>query len=115
MVPVLRLKAMVLPTDRAQTTNLDADWSQMPDIHRSAIYARVSTKDKGQDPENQLSQLREFAQAQGWRITHEYVDHGRTSDHTQFKRLFTTRRGGSSTSSCSGAWTGSAEKARSRP
>src|SRR5262252_9446730 len=62
----------------------------MPDIHRIAIYARVSTKDKGQDPENQLSQLCEFAQAHGWQITHEYVDHvsGKTSDRAQFKRLF---------------------------
>jgi hypothetical protein len=28
---------------------------------RAAIYARVSTKDKGQDTEKQLVQLREFA------------------------------------------------------
>jgi len=27
---------------------------------RIAIYARVSTDDKGQDPENQLRQLREW-------------------------------------------------------
>jgi DNA invertase Pin-like site-specific DNA recombinase len=32
---------------------------------RVAIYARVSTKDKGQDPENQLHQLREFAERHG--------------------------------------------------
>jgi DNA invertase Pin-like site-specific DNA recombinase len=62
----------------------------MPDIHRIAIYARVSTKDKGQDPENQLAQLREFAHAHGWEVVREYVDHvsGKTSDRTQFKRLF---------------------------
>ena len=62
----------------------------MPDIHRIAVYARVSTKDKGQDPENQLQQLREFAGAQGWTVVHEYVDHvsGKTSDRVQFKRLF---------------------------
>jgi DNA invertase Pin-like site-specific DNA recombinase len=35
---------------------------------RIAIYARVSTKDKGQDTENQLVQLREFASKQGWQI-----------------------------------------------
>ena len=28
---------------------------------RVALYARVSTKDKGQEVENQLRQLREFA------------------------------------------------------
>jgi DNA invertase Pin-like site-specific DNA recombinase len=57
---------------------------------RVAVYARVSTKDKGQDPENQLAQLREFAKAQGWIVVNEYIDHvsGKTSDRAQFKRLF---------------------------
>lgn len=32
---------------------------------RVAIYARVSTKDKGQDTDNQLHQLREFAERHG--------------------------------------------------
>ncbi|RZK30686.1 MAG: resolvase, partial [Hymenobacter sp.] len=32
---------------------------------RVAIYARVSTKDKGQDTANQLHQLREFAERHG--------------------------------------------------
>lgn len=32
---------------------------------RAAIYARVSTKDKGQEVENQLRQLREFTALQG--------------------------------------------------
>ena len=41
---------------------------------RCAIYARVSTDDKGQDPETQLMPLRAFAEAQGWEITQEYVD-----------------------------------------
>ena len=35
---------------------------------RIGIYARVSTDDKGQDPLNQLLQLRAFAQQQGWGI-----------------------------------------------
>ena len=39
-----------------------------------ALYARVSTKDKGQDVENQLAQLREFCKRQGWAIHSEYVD-----------------------------------------
>lgn len=39
---------------------------------RVAIYARVSTTK--QDNENQLLQLREFAQRQGWCIVAEYVD-----------------------------------------
>jgi predicted site-specific integrase-resolvase len=35
---------------------------------RVAIYARVSTKDKGQEVENQLHQLREFSSSQGWAV-----------------------------------------------
>ena len=31
-----------------------------------ALYARVSTDDKGQDPLNQLLQMRDFATRQGW-------------------------------------------------
>ena len=41
---------------------------------RVVIYARVSTDDKGQDPLNQLLQLREFAQRQGWVVIREYTD-----------------------------------------
>lgn len=57
---------------------------------RVGIYSRVSTADKGQDVENQLLALREFAERQGWEVYHEYVDHesGRTSDRPEFKRLF---------------------------
>jgi len=40
---------------------------------RAALYARVSTADKDQNPETQLLPLREFAQANGWQVT-EYVD-----------------------------------------
>jgi len=39
------------------------------------LYVRVSTSDKGQDPELQLKPLREFAKARGWEA-HEYVDIG---------------------------------------
>jgi DNA invertase Pin-like site-specific DNA recombinase len=55
-----------------------------------AIYARVSTKDKGQDTENQLVQLREFAVKQGWRITREYIDRetGSKSDREEFQAMF---------------------------
>lgn len=41
---------------------------------RTGIYARVSTRDKGQDTENQLTQLRAFCVAQGWTVTEEYED-----------------------------------------
>jgi DNA invertase Pin-like site-specific DNA recombinase len=57
---------------------------------RIAIYGRVSTKDKGQEVENQLVQLREFAATQGWQIIREYVDHetGSKSDRAQFQQMF---------------------------
>jgi DNA invertase Pin-like site-specific DNA recombinase len=41
-----------------------------------ALYARVSTLDKGQDPQMQLRELRAHAQAQGWTVYSEYVDKG---------------------------------------
>lgn len=55
-----------------------------------ALYARVSTRDKGQDTENQLRQLRQFAEKQGWSIAAEYVDRatGKHSDREQFRRMF---------------------------
>ncbi len=42
---------------------------------RVALYARVSTTDRDQDPETQLVALRDFAQQQAWAIHREYVDH----------------------------------------
>ena len=55
-----------------------------------ALYARVSTRDKGQDTENQLRQLREFCAKQDWHIVGEYVDSatGKNSDREQFRKLF---------------------------
>ena len=43
---------------------------------RAALYARVSTLDRGQDPELQLAELRQVAVQRGWTIAGEYVDHG---------------------------------------
>src|SRR5664279_6330069 len=42
----------------------------------TALYARVSTSSKGQDPEMQLTELREFASKRGWQIVGEFVDIG---------------------------------------
>jgi DNA invertase Pin-like site-specific DNA recombinase len=55
---------------------------------RVAIYARVSTKDKGQDTENQLYQLRAFAEQRGT-IYQVYTDQesGGKADRTEFKQL----------------------------
>lgn len=41
---------------------------------RVGVYARVSTKD--QHPENQLLELRRYAEARGWTVVEELVDHG---------------------------------------
>ena len=41
---------------------------------RVILYARVSTKDKDQNPENQLFRLREYATKRGWEYT-EYSDY----------------------------------------
>ena len=40
------------------------------------LYGRVSTTDKGQDPELQLKDLRAYANARGWKVFGEYVDRG---------------------------------------
>src|SRR5215469_6659924 len=60
---------------------------------RIALYARVSTKDKGQDHENQLRELRAFVERkapEGWTLAHEYVDKasGKTADRPAFLRMF---------------------------
>ena len=41
---------------------------------RAAIYARVSTD--GQTTDNQIGELQEVAERNGWQIAQEYVDHG---------------------------------------
>jgi DNA invertase Pin-like site-specific DNA recombinase len=57
---------------------------------RTAIYARVSTRDGRQDTENQLRQLRAFAETQGWTVIHEYVDRasGKRGDREEFQKMF---------------------------
>jgi DNA invertase Pin-like site-specific DNA recombinase len=59
---------------------------------RVAIYARVSTDDKGQDPENQLTELRAWCAAAQHTISREYVDYesGRrgAERRKQFAALF---------------------------
>ena len=55
-----------------------------------AIYARVSTDDRGQDPLNQLLQLREFCSRQHWRIAAEYTDEvsARNGDRSGFRQMW---------------------------
>ncbi len=44
-------------------------------MKRVALYARVSTIDKGQDVQTQLIPLRTYAEQQGRSIYNEYIDH----------------------------------------
>lgn len=44
-------------------------------MKRVALYARVSTIDKGQDVQTQLIPLRTYAEQQGRAIYNEYIDH----------------------------------------
>jgi DNA invertase Pin-like site-specific DNA recombinase len=56
---------------------------------RVALYARVSTVDKGQDPETQLLALREYAARRGWTPVGEYIDYasGTRDDRPQYQAL----------------------------
>jgi DNA invertase Pin-like site-specific DNA recombinase len=56
---------------------------------RVALYARVSTVDKGQDPETQLMALREYAERRGFQIVGEYIDYasGTREDRPQYRAL----------------------------
>jgi DNA invertase Pin-like site-specific DNA recombinase len=63
---------------------------------RVALYARVSTDDKGQDPDLQLDPMRQLAEARGWQAA-EYVDHASASDlrgRAQWRRLLADARAG---------------------
>lgn len=59
-----------------------------------ALYARVSTDDKGQDPESQLFKLRRMAEARGYEIVGQYVDHksGKDANRPEFQRLLKDAR-----------------------
>lgn len=46
----------------------------------AGLYARVSTKDKGQNPEMQLEAMRAYCRVMSWDIYQEYVDMVSASD-----------------------------------
>ena len=56
---------------------------------RVAIYARVSTVEKGQTPETQLLALREYVAHRGCTLAGEYVDYasGTREDRPQYRAL----------------------------
>src|SRR5271167_1713855 len=59
---------------RQERTTTFAQESTRP-ITQVALYARVSTLNN-QDPEMQLSELREYAGRRGWQIVEEFTDQG---------------------------------------
>ena len=63
--------------------------NQINTTKRVALYARVSTLDKGQDPETQLVQLRGYAQARNFEVITEFIDYasGTSEDRTQYKLM----------------------------
>jgi DNA invertase Pin-like site-specific DNA recombinase len=61
---------------------------------RAGLYARVSTEDRGQDPETQLRPLREYAERRGFAVVGEFVDHasGTTESRPNYQRLLEAAR-----------------------
>src|SRR3712207_7995992 len=63
-------------------------------MRRAVIYARVSTVDRGQDPETQLRQLREYADRRCFTLVEEYVDHasGSRNDRERYRAMLEAAR-----------------------
>jgi DNA invertase Pin-like site-specific DNA recombinase len=62
----------------------------------AAIYARVSTDDRRQDPETQLRELRDFVASRGFTLAGEYIDmaSGRSEERPNYRRLLADVRAG---------------------
>lgn len=63
-------------------------------MQKVALYARVSTFEKGQDPQTQLLQLREYSSKRGFEIVGEFVDYasGKTEERSQYKKMIELAR-----------------------
>jgi len=61
-----------------------------------ALYARVSTDDKGQDAETQLFKLRHYAAAKGYEVAGDWVDHasGKDPNRPSFQAMLERGRKG---------------------
>jgi DNA invertase Pin-like site-specific DNA recombinase len=55
-------------------------------VMRVAIYARVSTDDKGQSPDNQLLQLRAWCERLGYPVVREYVEHENGGKGVEYRK-----------------------------
>jgi len=68
---------------------------EIHDMRKVALYARVSTKNNGQDPETQLIALREYCGSRGLEIVGEYVDigiSGAKESRPELEKLMTDAR-----------------------
>jgi hypothetical protein len=54
--------------------------------NRAAIYARVSTEDRGQTPDNQLLQLRAWCERMGYPVVCEYVEHENGGKGVEYRK-----------------------------
>ena len=61
---------------------------------RAALYARVSTVDRGQDPEVQLGDLREYVARRGFEVVAEFVDFasGARNGRPEYQRMLDAAR-----------------------
>ncbi len=59
------MAGQILPEEKSHSTPV-----------RAAIYARVSTTNKGQDPGMQTRELHEYCDRRGWTVAEEFVDAG---------------------------------------
>lgn len=62
--------------------------------NRVAIYARVSTFEKGQDPETQLRELRDYVERRSWELVDEFVDYasGKTEKRPRYQEVLSLVR-----------------------
>ena len=63
-------------------------------VHRVALYARVSTDDKGQDPYNQMDIIRTLAGRRGYEIVGEFSDHasGKDGNRPEWRKVMELAR-----------------------
>jgi len=69
------IQAAVLLTQAVMVKRVPFLLASEPVLMRCALYARVSTDDRGQDPENQLLEMRAWCAHVGHSIVREYVEH----------------------------------------
>ena len=61
---------------------------------RVALYVRVNTLDKAENPETQLNELREVAAQRSWEIAEAYVDNGKKISRPALDKMLADVRAG---------------------